>query len=177
MKALEFDGHVADHGQIRIPPDLAEQIPRGSVVRVIILLEGGEDESRRQLGLDRFSAAYSAEDAVYENLDNGPALRKDCSSLSPVPSDAGIEGPSRFHSLRFCAQCGSDSVQRQYELQRAVLEANCAKPLVPDRRHLVFRINCESCATHFLGNGKSPGAGRKQNLSSESLPLRCQRYS
>ena len=59
------------HPQIRVPPDVAEQIPEGSVVRVIILLGAGEDESWRQASLDRFSAAYSEEDAVYEKLDHG----------------------------------------------------------------------------------------------------------
>ena len=40
-------------------------------MRVIILLGAGEDESWRQASLDRFSAAYSEEDAVYEKLDHG----------------------------------------------------------------------------------------------------------
>jgi hypothetical protein len=75
MKALEFDGQVANHGQIRVPHDIADQIPDGTVVRVILLVDAGEDESWRQLCLDRFSAAYSEEDSVYEKLDNGPALR------------------------------------------------------------------------------------------------------
>jgi hypothetical protein len=44
-------------------------------VRVIILLDTGEDESWRQLSLERFSAAYSDEDAVYEKLDHGAELR------------------------------------------------------------------------------------------------------
>lgn len=68
MKALEFDGQVENSGRIRIPPEVASQIPEGSVVRVIVLLDAGEDESWRRLGFDRFSAAYSEEDAVYEKL-------------------------------------------------------------------------------------------------------------
>ncbi len=75
MKALEFDGQVANHGQILVPPDVADQIPDGSVVRVIILLDSGEDEGWRQLSLDRFSAAYSEEDSIYEELNEGPELR------------------------------------------------------------------------------------------------------
>ena len=75
MKALEFDGQVANHDQIRVPPDVAEQIPEGSTVRVIILVDTREEESWRQASLDRFSAAYSEEDAVYEKLDDGPAPR------------------------------------------------------------------------------------------------------
>ncbi|MGA2712310.1 MAG: hypothetical protein ABSG41_04320 [Bryobacteraceae bacterium] len=79
MKALEFDSQVANHDQIRVPPDVAAQIPEGSVVRVILLVgasaDTGDDEGWRQLSLDRFSAAYSDEDAVYEKLDHGPSLR------------------------------------------------------------------------------------------------------
>jgi hypothetical protein len=75
MKALEFDGRVADNGQIRIPPSVADQIPEGSAVRVILLLDAGEDDAWRQLSLERFSAAYSEEDAVYESLDDGSSLR------------------------------------------------------------------------------------------------------
>lgn len=74
MKALEFDGQVANHGQIRVPPDPADQIPEGSVVRVIILLDSG-GEGWRQLSLDRFSAAYSEEDAIYEELNEGTESR------------------------------------------------------------------------------------------------------
>ncbi len=44
MKALEFDGEVANHGQIHVPREVADQIPDGSVVRVILLLDAGEDE-------------------------------------------------------------------------------------------------------------------------------------
>ena len=75
MKALEFHGQVAEHGQIQVPPEVAGQIPEGSIVHVILLVDAGEDDTWRQLGLDRFSSAYSEEDAVYEKLNNGPALR------------------------------------------------------------------------------------------------------
>jgi len=75
MKALEFDTQVANRDQIRVPPDVADQIPEGSVLRVILLLDSGEDEGWKQLSLDRFSAAYSEEDAVYEKLDYGPPVR------------------------------------------------------------------------------------------------------
>jgi len=76
MKALEFDGRVANHDQIHVPPDVADQIPEGSVVRVILLLDSGKDDDGwRRLSLDGFSAAYSEEDAVCEKLDDGPARR------------------------------------------------------------------------------------------------------
>jgi hypothetical protein len=68
MKALEFDTQVANHDQIRVPPDVAARIPEGSSLRVIILLDAGDTDAEgwQQLSLDRFSAAYSEEDAVYD---------------------------------------------------------------------------------------------------------------
>jgi hypothetical protein len=69
---------VANRDQIRVPPDVADQIPEGSTLRVILLLDTGDKddaEGWRQLSLDRFSAAYSEEDAVYEKLDDGPPVR------------------------------------------------------------------------------------------------------
>ena len=75
MKALEFDTQLANHDQIRVPAEVADQIPEGSVLRVILLLERGEDEGWSQLSLDRFAAAYSEEDAVYEKLEYGSPVR------------------------------------------------------------------------------------------------------
>ena len=37
--------------------------------------DSGEDESWRQLGLERFAAAYCEEDSVYEKLIDGPGAR------------------------------------------------------------------------------------------------------
>jgi len=75
MKALEFESRVANKDRIELPPEVAEQIPEGSSIRVILLFEPGEDESWRQLGLERFAAAYCEEDSVYEKLIDGPAVR------------------------------------------------------------------------------------------------------
>jgi hypothetical protein len=75
LDALEFDGLVANHDQIRVPPDVAGQIPEGSVVRLILLLTSGEGDGWRRLSRDGFSAAFSEEDAVYEKLDDGSARR------------------------------------------------------------------------------------------------------
>jgi len=77
MKALEFDTQVANHDEIRVPPDVAAQIPEGSSLRLILLpdAEDADAQGWRQVSLDRFSAAYSEEDAVYEKLDDGPSVR------------------------------------------------------------------------------------------------------
>ena len=75
MKALEFEGRLANTNQIQLPPDVARQIPEGSDVRVILLFGANEDEDWRQLSLQRFSAAYAEEDAGYERLLDGPPTR------------------------------------------------------------------------------------------------------
>lgn len=75
IKALEFESRVTNQDQIEIPPEVAQQISEGSPVRVILLFESGEDESWRQLSLERFAGAYCEEDSVYEKLIDGPAAR------------------------------------------------------------------------------------------------------
>jgi len=75
MKAWEFESRLANTEQIQIPSGIAQQIPEGSAVRVILLFDTDEDESWHQLSLERFSAAYAEEDAVYEKLIHGPARR------------------------------------------------------------------------------------------------------
>jgi hypothetical protein len=74
MKALEFQSRLADNDQIRVPPEFASQIPDGSAVRVVLLFDSDE-ESWKQTSLERFSAAYSEEDAIYEQLIDEPAPR------------------------------------------------------------------------------------------------------
>lgn len=77
MKVLEFEGRLTQKDQIQLPLDVAQQIPEGSAVRVILLLDSNQsdDERWRQLTLERFSAAYAEEDSVYESLIHGPASR------------------------------------------------------------------------------------------------------
>jgi hypothetical protein len=73
MKALEFESRLANKDQIQLPPEVAQQIPDGSAVRVILLFDSGEDEGWRQLSVKGFSAAYAEEDDVYEKLIHEPA--------------------------------------------------------------------------------------------------------
>jgi hypothetical protein len=76
MKTIEFDTKLTTSDQIPVPADVAGQLPAGSNVRVILLWKTDEDEDddwRRQ-SLERFAAAYAAEDSVYEQLaDDAPS--------------------------------------------------------------------------------------------------------
>jgi hypothetical protein len=72
MKAIEFDGSVAPNGQIAVPPEIADQIPAGEPLHVVVQWDGEatEDESWRGQGRRRFEAAYAPEDSVYDQLMN-----------------------------------------------------------------------------------------------------------
>jgi hypothetical protein len=75
MKAVEFESTVAPGGQIVLPPEAASEIPPGEHLRVVVMWEPSNlDLAWRTAGRQSFEAAYSAEDAVYEQLidDAGP---------------------------------------------------------------------------------------------------------
>jgi hypothetical protein len=78
--------------QIELPPEVAQQIPEGSPVRVILLFDSGEDESWRQLSLERFAGAYCEGDSVYEK----PGSVSGCSTPR---SGAYCEGDSVYEKL------------------------------------------------------------------------------
>lgn len=75
MKAVEFEGQLTSGDNIRIPPEVAGQLPPGSHVRVILLWEGHEEEDWRRLSQASFAAAYAPEDSVYEKLIHEPPSR------------------------------------------------------------------------------------------------------
>lgn len=69
MKAVEFESTVTAGGQITLPPEAALEIPTGEQLRVVVMWEPSDlDLAWRTAARDRFEAAYSPEDAVYEQL-------------------------------------------------------------------------------------------------------------
>jgi hypothetical protein len=75
MKTVDFTGEVAADGRIKVPPEIASQVPAGEPVQIILRWGGSEDDADwRAAGRRRFEAAYSADDSVYEQLiDDAPA--------------------------------------------------------------------------------------------------------
>ena len=68
MRAVEFESTVAPGGQIAIPP--------GEQVHIVVMWEPSNLElAWRTAGRQRFEAACSPEDAVYEQLIDDPAIR------------------------------------------------------------------------------------------------------
>jgi hypothetical protein len=73
MKAVEFAGTMTQEGQISLPPEVAEEVPAGERLRVVVMWEpSGSDEAWRSAGRRRFEAAYGPEDDVYEQLSAQP---------------------------------------------------------------------------------------------------------
>jgi hypothetical protein len=75
MKAVEFESTVAPDGHLNVPPEVANEIPAGEQVRVVVMWEASDgDAAWRDAGRSRFEAAYAPEDTVYEQLiDDSPA--------------------------------------------------------------------------------------------------------
>jgi hypothetical protein len=75
MKSADFQGELTN-GQIAVPQEIAEQVPPGAKVQVILQWPVAEDESDwRAVGRRQFEAAYAADDSIYEQLINDPSSR------------------------------------------------------------------------------------------------------
>ena len=77
MKAIEFEGTVTAKGEIAIPAEIAKQLPLGEPLHVVVRWNAADDEDAvwRNQGRQRFEAAYSPEDAVYDQLVNEAPTR------------------------------------------------------------------------------------------------------
>ena len=76
MRAVEFESTVAPGGHIALPPEIANKIPPGEPLRVVLIWQQSDlDTGWRSLGRQRFEAAYSPEDDVYDCLINDAAIR------------------------------------------------------------------------------------------------------
>jgi hypothetical protein len=76
MKAVGFASTVAPGGQIAIPPEIAGEIPLGEQLRVVVMWEASNfDLAWRTAGRQRFEAAYSPDDDIYEQLMDDSAIR------------------------------------------------------------------------------------------------------
>jgi hypothetical protein len=69
MKTVEFESTFAPGGQIALPPEIADEIPPGQQLRIVVMWEpSGLDLAWRAAGRQRFEAAYSSGDEVYDQL-------------------------------------------------------------------------------------------------------------
>ena len=70
MKTIEFESAVGPEGQIPVPPEIAQELPAGEPLHVVLHWDetSHEDDAWRAAGKARFEAAYAPEDSVYERL-------------------------------------------------------------------------------------------------------------
>jgi hypothetical protein len=67
VKALEFETKLGTDANLKVPEDVAVQIPKEETVRVIVLLpESTADEAWRKLTREQFLRGYSESDSVYD---------------------------------------------------------------------------------------------------------------
>ena len=72
MKALEFQSQLNSDKSLPVPSAVAQAIPEGQKVRVLVLLaESTEDEEWEQQAALEFGQGYSDGDAIYDQLSNG----------------------------------------------------------------------------------------------------------
>ena len=67
MKALEFEATLSEGATLKVPDNLAGQIPKEEAVRVIVLLpEHAEDEDWQRLASEQLLSGYSESDSIYD---------------------------------------------------------------------------------------------------------------
>ena len=69
MKALEFETKLRVDASLKVPDELAAQIPKDESVRVIVLLpESTGDADWRRLASEQFLRGYSDSDSAYDAI-------------------------------------------------------------------------------------------------------------
>jgi hypothetical protein len=72
MRAVEFQSELSPNRTLSVPASVADRIPPGQTVRVLILIpEGSEDQDWEQLAAMEFGQGYADSDAIYDNLSAG----------------------------------------------------------------------------------------------------------
>ena len=69
MKAVEFQSEVTPDQTLAVPAEVAESLPVGRVVRVLVLISEADDEVEwEQTAATDSGQGYAAGDAIYEQL-------------------------------------------------------------------------------------------------------------
>jgi hypothetical protein len=73
MKTLEFQGCLNPDRTMVVPESVAEQLPTGQPLRVLILLAESESEEQQwsRMATAEFLKGYAESDAVYDDLPTG----------------------------------------------------------------------------------------------------------
>ncbi len=70
MHAVEFTAELSGAATLTIPPDVASQLPKAGVARVIVLTAGTSvaEAEWRMASYEQFLADDAPEDAIYDSL-------------------------------------------------------------------------------------------------------------
>jgi hypothetical protein len=72
MKAYEFTAEITPEGKLDIPSALAEMLPPGRSVRLLILIDEPKDTNEQaawsRLTAEQFLAGYGESDSIYDML-------------------------------------------------------------------------------------------------------------
>jgi hypothetical protein len=69
MKAVEFQSQLSTERTLAVPAAVAESVPVGQPVRVLLLIAEGDDEQAwEHMAALEFGAGYAAGDAIYDEL-------------------------------------------------------------------------------------------------------------
>jgi hypothetical protein len=69
MNAFEFRAQLNENRTLTVPSDVADQVPPGETVRVVILWQRSDDEADWQrLTAEQFLEGYAESDAIYDEL-------------------------------------------------------------------------------------------------------------
>jgi hypothetical protein len=69
MKALEFEAQLGPGQTLTVPQAVADQLPTGQTVRVLLLVpDSTEEQDWRRLTTEQFAKGYADSDAAYDNL-------------------------------------------------------------------------------------------------------------
>ena len=78
VRTIEFDSTVTNGAQIELPSEVRQQVPQGSNVRVILVLDPYQvDElgALREMAMERFAAAFCDEDLAYDDVPDDAQAR------------------------------------------------------------------------------------------------------
>jgi hypothetical protein len=69
MKAIEFQSELSPEQTLKVPDKVAQSIPGGKPIRVLILVPDDESEQEwENLAAAEFGMGYADSDAIYDKL-------------------------------------------------------------------------------------------------------------
>jgi hypothetical protein len=73
MNAIEFTAELNEAGTLHIPSEVAKNLPRSGLARIILLTgDSGGDASWQAAAYQQFLRDDAPEDAIYESLASSP---------------------------------------------------------------------------------------------------------